>query len=87
MEIFKQIVEKEIAFDEGMDPEFKELLVLSLKKDPNERADAKRLKKCSIFKTTNFEAIFNTEPPIDRKELQRDIETSAESSSSSQFLF
>jgi hypothetical protein len=41
-----------------MDLEFKELLTLSLKKDPSERVDTKELKKCSLFKSINFETIF-----------------------------
>ena len=41
-----------------MDVEFKELLIMSLKKDPKERADANTLKKCSLFKGINFNTIF-----------------------------
>lgn len=67
MEIFRQIVEKEVPFEEGTDADFKELLMMSLKKDPKERADTKTLKKCAIFKNINFHNIFAVDPPIDRK--------------------
>jgi serine/threonine protein kinase len=70
LEIFKQIAEKEVPFEEGMDDEFRELLALSLRKDPKERADAVTLKGCALFKGINFSAVFSAEPPIDRKELQ-----------------
>lgn len=37
-----------------MDPDFRQLLEMSLKKDPKDRADASALKKCAIFKGVNF---------------------------------
>ena len=58
LEIFKQIAEKELPLEEAMDVEFKELLVMSLNKDPKERADANKLKQCSLFKGINFNTIF-----------------------------
>lgn len=64
VEIFKKISENEIMLEGKIDPGIQELLVVCLKKDPNQRATAKMLKLCTIFKDINFKNIFITEPPI-----------------------
>lgn len=70
MEIFKQIADKDLPLEEDMDEDFRELVTLCLRKDPQQRADGKTLKQCSLFTGINFRTIFAADPPLDRKELQ-----------------
>lgn len=59
-----------------MDEDFRELIKLCLRKDPQQRADGNTLKQCSLFKGINFSTIFTVDPPLDKKELQgRQTET------------
>lgn len=83
MEIFKKIAENEIQLDPNIDPELQELFVLSLKKDPAQRANSKMLKMCSLFKDINFKEIFTIEPPIFKEELKSQQEQEKEG----EFLF
>lgn len=70
MEIFSKIVDEEIDLLKT-DPKVEELLVMSLKKNPEERATAKMLKLCSLFKSINFKEIYTVAPPVTQLELSR----------------
>ena len=64
IEIFRRIVEEEIEFAGKPDKEFQGMLELCFKKDPAERATAKELKKCALFKDIDFKEVFDLPPPI-----------------------
>ena len=74
IEIFQQLTEADIDLDKTT-PEIEELIVLCLKRDPRERASAKMLKMCSIFKGVNFSTIYALEPPVFRQELELKVDS------------
>ena len=43
---------------------------MCLKRDPSERATAKMLKLCSIFKGINFNQVYDLEPPIFKTQIE-----------------
>jgi hypothetical protein len=70
VEILQQVAEADIDLDK-VDPTVEELIVLCLKRNPSERASAKMLKMCSLFKGVNFKQIFQMEPPLTKQELTK----------------